>query len=600
VAKLPYIAYTERMVGSGHPALPDTLNRGLRALLSQSGYDPDASPFPGLMGPVFNVKAFDAKGDGATDDTAASHAARDAGGVGATLVFPAGTYLVSGLIASLADQTWILQRGATIKLTANAASNIGVITVTASGVQVVGPGTIDGNRANQSGSGIDGVRFATVAGADPSGAAITDGVVRDCLIRDCVNAGVSMYVAQRMLMRNCRFLDTIMFAVRARRSCLNVLIDGCIATKTARGSGATAFQIDGLSDLTGATTCNRIRVVNCVASTWANAGVYLNGTIDGVVSGCEVHDIGDIGLDAEFCQNVTFTGCTAADCEVAGIAFFQSVSYSAIVGCTSRLNDNAANGHGILVAMSSTHCTVEGNACSDNQGEGIRIISSTNITVVGNTVRQPGATGNVSVGMLLQSVSYSTVVGNTVENAYGHGLQLNICTFCTLTANTSRNNGRGATPRAGILLSGSSTNNIVSKNVSVDSQGAPTQAFGIQINAAADTANLVADNDVSLGNTTGQIQDAGTATIKRGNRRSAAGGMQGRAVLVNGTVTVNTAEVLAGDNILLTRVVGTSTTRGIPTVGTIVAGTSFVIRAEDLAGALSADDDSTVFWEIVH
>jgi len=25
-----------------------------------------------------------------------------------------------------------------------------------------------------------------------------------------------------------------------------------------------------------------------------------------------------------------------------------------------------------------------------------------------------------------------------------------------------------------------------------------------------------------------------------------------------------------------------------------------VIRAEDLAGALSADDDSTVFWEIVH
>jgi len=95
------------------------------------------------------------------------------------------------------------------------------------------------------------------------------------------------------------------------------------------------------------------------------------------------------------------------------------------------------------------------------------------------------------------------------------------------------------------------------------------------------------------------MNNINAAAYRRGNRLSA-GAQQGRAVLVNGTVTVNTAEVLAGDNIILTRVVGTATTRGILTVGTIVAGTSFVIRAEDLAGALSADDDSTVFWEIVH
>ena len=102
MAKLPYIAYTERMVGSGHPSLPDTLNRGLRALLSQSGYDPDASPFPGLRGPVFNVKAFGALGDGVTDDTASIMAAvagssSDASRVQA-VVFPPGGYKISSTI----------------------------------------------------------------------------------------------------------------------------------------------------------------------------------------------------------------------------------------------------------------------------------------------------------------------------------------------------------------------------------------------------------------------------------------------------------------------------------------------------------------------
>ena len=41
MAALPWQQFTERMVGRGHPTLADTNNRALRALLSQSGYDPD-------------------------------------------------------------------------------------------------------------------------------------------------------------------------------------------------------------------------------------------------------------------------------------------------------------------------------------------------------------------------------------------------------------------------------------------------------------------------------------------------------------------------------------------------------------------------------
>lgn len=73
----------------------------------------------------------------------------------------------------------------------------------------------------------------------------------------------------------------------------------------------------------------------------------------------------------------------------------------------------------------------------------------------------------------------------------------------------------------------------------------------------------------------------------------------GVATLTNGTVTVSTTSVTAASRIFLTRRVGAGTTRGILTVGTIVAATSFVIRAEDLAGVLSADDDSDVSWVIL-
>ncbi len=71
----------------------------------------------------------------------------------------------------------------------------------------------------------------------------------------------------------------------------------------------------------------------------------------------------------------------------------------------------------------------------------------------------------------------------------------------------------------------------------------------------------------------------------------------GTAVLVGGTVTVATTAVTANSRIILTKKVGGGT-RGLLEVGTVTAGTSFVINAVDSAGALVADT-STITWLIL-
>ncbi len=67
---------------------------------------------------------------------------------------------------------------------------------------------------------------------------------------------------------------------------------------------------------------------------------------------------------------------------------------------------------------------------------------------------------------------------------------------------------------------------------------------------------------------------------------------RGKATLVAGTVTVSSTDILAADIVMVTRQV-TGGTVGHLTVGTIVAGTSFVIEA-----AVNTDT-STVGWAIV-
>lgn len=110
MASLPWIQFTDRLVGRGHPTLPDELNAALRQLLSESGYNPDANPLPGLRGPVFNAKAFGAIGDGVTDDSAAIQAAvtaADTSTSAAEVFIPRGNYKLQTSVTVTAATTTI-------------------------------------------------------------------------------------------------------------------------------------------------------------------------------------------------------------------------------------------------------------------------------------------------------------------------------------------------------------------------------------------------------------------------------------------------------------------------------------------------------------
>lgn len=82
------IQFSEAMVGAGHPAKPDTLNR-----LALVGHNND-----GTHKFWFDAKEYGAAGNGTTDDTAAIQAAIDAMTSGGVLYFPAGTYKITGTL----------------------------------------------------------------------------------------------------------------------------------------------------------------------------------------------------------------------------------------------------------------------------------------------------------------------------------------------------------------------------------------------------------------------------------------------------------------------------------------------------------------------
>lgn len=120
---LPRILYGEKLPGHeavNYPYPLSIINRPLDWLLKSGGYDPEATTFPGLYGPIVNAAAF-----GIVDGGDSTVALQDAAALAVTLdiplYIPAGTYEVSAAFTSGFNLT-VIGAGklkTTLKRTAN-------------------------------------------------------------------------------------------------------------------------------------------------------------------------------------------------------------------------------------------------------------------------------------------------------------------------------------------------------------------------------------------------------------------------------------------------------------------------------------------------
>ena len=240
-------------------------------------------------------------------------------------------------------------------------------------------------------------------------------------------------------------------------------------------------------------------------------GIYFDTVTYSKVESCWVEGLRDDGIHLQGSSDYnTITGNTCRDNYAVGI-YVASSDSNTIDGNTCE--GNGPTGHGIWLA-SSDYNTVVGNVSSGNR-EGIYLTAACNSnTIDGNTCE-----GNADNGINLSSTNYNTVVGNTCYENGDHGIKLAVSDNNTVVGNAVVSNSQSVNNLYdGIIINGSSSYNNVQCNMSRRGVGANQQRYGISVDDAAGTGNVVVDNDIYLGGVTANFSDAGTGTVVRSNR----------------------------------------------------------------------------------
>ena len=376
--------------------------------------------------------------------------------------------------------------------------------------------------------------------------------------------------------------------------------DDCIAISAEGDLGFGPAQPTRISVI-GNTICGGV----APSSAGSGRGIFLFGAVDCSVVGNSVGETYDAGI---YCVGDDTTALPTRNITIAG----NIVRRAGVIGSLSPAQER----YGIHVKGPAQEITIADNIIRETQRASIRLTDNAesdrpikDVDIVNNQIIDGAQSGSVvDYGIYVVCatagvISRVRIAGNRIVNNNGGGIRHQGPDLVTIENNTCINNGNsqsGATDTdaAGIICTGLgfAPTVIVRGNRCYDTRGASAkQTYGVVF---ATTAGAVGDatveDNVLYGNQTAALQLNQTPTVlNRRNNRLSSGLVYGRAVLVAGTVTVNTAEVFASDNIHLTQVV-TGGTPGHLSVGTIVAGTSFVINSS------SGTDTSTVFWEIVH
>ena len=383
------------------------------------------------LGLATNVKMFGALGVG-TDDTDAINSAIAATAAGGYLYFPPGTYLTQGT-AITKQLTVTFAPGATLKLVNAAALNSKLLNIQAANVTVTGRGTLDGNKAAQTNTGIDVVyndgydgfilELVNVINSKEYGIHLVD--ASDCLLRRVLASAHTLDAvwvqAFSKSISDVAIKDSIIDASAADRVCVNFV-------------GTDAWAMNG-----------------CEVS-----GNTLTGASGGTKTVLQFYGGGS---NNRLCKNNLTYGYTAIS-----------------------VANNGTSGESFVV--------VEGNTVTAPVSIGIELVGGAKMSALGNTVNGNAVT---AVGISLNgngSTAYRNLsaIGNTVAGCITAGIQVYFAHYSVVTGNNV--DLQSGTPK-GIYFQGS---NHCQGGANV--LNGPNAAGSVGLYATDDSSHLNLDGNI--------------------------------------------------------------------------------------------------------
>lgn len=390
---------------------------------------------------VTNVKspAYGAIGDGVADDTAAITAARNATPAGGVIYFPPGTYLHTGLASGHTNETWRLEPAAKLLL-ANAA-NAHCLTVTHAGFTVVG-GIIDGNRANQSSTTVNGI-FASLA---------DDATVLGVTVQNINNRGIYNVGGNRFNVSRCHVTGTRELPIYSEPTTSADIVDityfGNRVDRSAEGAGIVEGGIKIHGTVTNSRSVKRARITDntvimpiLAAGTNSSAvSIEMQHHVDGGVVASNTTIGGSMGVSI-----ADSVECVVNSNSLLQYSFY-GVEMAAAVNTVVSSNLVDAQGNAPVGIVQSTagsnQCTVIGNTVLNTTQDGVVINASNETTVTGNFIKMPiGSRWAINVG---GNPLYVTITGNMIDSsATDYSMNIAPVSYIAITGNVLVGNGLG-------------------------------------------------------------------------------------------------------------------------------------------------------------
>ncbi|MBP1988531.1 right-handed parallel beta-helix repeat-containing protein [Paenibacillus eucommiae] len=466
-----------------------------------------------------NVKWFDAKGDGVTDDTAAMQAALYAG-LG-TVYVPEGTYIIDGVVTwanrdapnrglDIPDHTHLqLSPKAVIRMITNASDSSTIIRIQDRTHVKISGGTIEGDRSTHTGVGGEWGYGICLNGAK-------NVTIEDVIVKNCWGDGIfiSQGIATTAPSSNIKIIGVTCDNNRRQgMSCLAV--DGIyIAGSSFRNTNGTPPHsgIDFEAEINMEN--KNIKIVGCEFINNTGDGIQLNKSAAhfvfssntfvgnggrGISTFLNVHGsiigntfIGHTANSAIMVLNCNYVTVSENQCSGNNTGIYVGVSAPHVSirnGDNNVVSNNTLDSNislGIIVTSANNQIT--GNQCHNNTDYGIYLYAAANNMVSNNKVNQNGTGILVSDGSSDNTISGNIVELNKKDGIYINGganylvadnycmgngqltnatysnIQLRACTLSSFQGNVCRRGSQSNKPALGILLSGTGSGNLVTNN----------------------------------------------------------------------------------------------------------------------------------------